>query len=254
MKLRVAIVDDETLARDRMRRLLRGDPDVEIVAECADGAAAVEAVREHHPDLILLDVQMPGMDGFAVLRALEPAQMPGVVFVTGVDTHAVKAFEARALDYLVKPTSRARLDEALARARDRLAAKPSAPAVPQELLDFLREREGGPEPLKRFSVRNGARIIFVSANDVDWIEAAGNYAILHVGKTTHILRETMAVLEEQLARESFLRVSRSAILNLSRLRELQSLTPTEHVAILADGQRISVTRSFREIEGRLRFS
>ncbi len=249
--MKIIIVDDEPLARERLRRLLSGQPDVEIAAECGDGPSAVEAVRRHAPDLLLLDVQMPGMDVFETLRALDPAGLPAVVFVTGFDQHAVRAFEARALDYLLKPTSRERLAEALARVRERLAARESLPRLPQALLDLLAERAAAPR-VRRLAVRTGERVVFVATEDVDWVEAAGNYAILHVGKTTHIIRETMNSLEEQLPAETFLRVSRSAILNLRRVRELQSVAPGEHVAILLDNQRLPMTRSLREIEDRLR--
>ena len=252
--MKVILVDDEPLARERLRRLLSAERDVEIVAECTDGPSAVEAVRAHAADLLLLDVQMPGMDGFETLRALGPDQLPEVVFVTGFDQHAVRAFEARALDYLLKPTSRARLADSLARVREKLAARRPAPALPQALLDLLAEREAAARaaPVRRLAVRTGERVVFVAVEDVDWVEAAGNYVILHVGKATHILRETMGSLEEQLSGEAFLRVSRSAILNLRRLRELQSVAPGEHIAILVDGQRVPMTRSLREVEERLR--
>lgn len=253
--MKVVIVDDEPLARERLRRLLSGEADVEIVAECADGQAAVEAVRAHAPDLLLLDVQMPGMDGFETLRALAPSPLPEVVFVTGFDQHAVRAFEARALDYLLKPTTRARVAESLARVREKRRIRQRMPALPQALLDLLAEREAAvPKTprLRRFSVRAGERVIFVAVEDIDWLEAAGNYAVLHVGSATHILRETMASLEEQLSGEGFMRVSRSAILNLRRVRELQSVMPGEQVAILTDGQRLPITRSLREVEERLR--
>jgi two-component system LytT family response regulator len=203
--------------------------------------------------LVLLDVQMPGMDGFEVLRALDQKRLPAIVFVTAYDQHAVRAFEARALDYLLKPTSRARLSEALRRARERLAANSAADTVPQALRDFLAEREATAGRVRRLVVRTGERITFVSADEIDWIEAAGNYVVLHVGKQTHILRDTMNALEAQLPGDSFLRVSRSAILNLRRVKELQSVMPGEHVAILVEGQRVAITRSLREVEERLRF-
>lgn len=252
--MKVIIADDEALAREWLRRLLADEADAEIVAECPDGPAAVAAVRAHAPDLLLLDVQMPGMDGFEVLRALGSERLPQVVFVTGFDQHAVRAFEARALDYLLKPTSRVRLAESLARVRERLAAAPAAHGPwPSALLDLLAERGAAERPrLRRLAVRHGERVLFVAVEDIDWVEAAGNYAILHVGTATHILRETMGSLEEQLAGGSFLRVSRSAILNLRRVTELQSVAPGENVAILADGQRVLTTRSLREVEERLR--
>lgn len=254
--MKAIIVDDEPLARERLRRLLSGEPDVEIVAECADGPAAVEAVSQHAPDLLLLDVQMPGMDGFETLRALKIEHPPAVVFVTGFDQHAVRAFDARALDYLLKPTTRARLAEALARVREKLAAKDVSTRFPQALLDLLAERAGSgtPSRVRRLAVRTGERIVFVSTEDVDWVEAAGNYVILHVGHATHILRDTMSNLEDQLSGGPFLRVSRSAILNLQRVKELQSVAPGEHLAILSDGQRVPMTRSLREVEDRLRLA
>ncbi len=252
--MKVILVDDEPLARERLRRLLSAERDVEIVAECADGPATVEAVRIHAPDLLLLDVQMPGMDGFETLRALGTGHVPEVVFVTGFDQHAVRAFEARALDYLLKPTSRARLAESLARVREKLAGRQTVPPLPQALLDLLADREApvGAPRVRRLAVRTGERVIFVAVEDIDWVEAAGNYAILHVGSATHIVRETMGSLEEQLSGEGFLRVSRSAILNLRRVKELQSVAPGEHLAILSGGQRVPMTRSLREVEERLR--
>ncbi|HEX8311884.1 MAG TPA: LytTR family DNA-binding domain-containing protein [Chthoniobacteraceae bacterium] len=253
MKLRVLIIDDESLARDRLRRLLGSDPEVEIVGECADGPSALEQIRERRPDLLLLDVQMPGMDGFEMLRKLGPGELPGVVFVTAYDEHAVRAFESRALDYLLKPPTKARLAEAISRARQQLHTSP-APAVPQALLDLLAEREAAATRIRRIAVKSGERLIFVPTEQIDWVEAAGNYAVLHVGKETHILRETMGALEAQLPPEAFLRVSRSAILNLRRVKELLSQRAGEHDAILLDGQRIGITRSLREVEERLRFA
>lgn len=252
MKLRIAIVDDEPLARDRLRRLLKGDSEVEVVVECEDAASAMEAVKREHPDLLLLDVQMPGMDGFELLRKLDPAEIPQVVFVTGHDIHAVKAFEARALDYLLKPTTRARLAEALRRVRERLAAN-AAPEIPRPLLDLLAEHESVSSRLRRLAVRAGERTTFVSVDEIDWIEAAGNYVVLHVGTARHVLRETMGALEEQLPADAFLRANRSAILNLRRIKELQTVSPNEHVALLNTGERIPLTKSLREIENRLRF-
>ncbi len=254
MKLRLIIVDDEDLARERLRHLLRKEPEVEIVAECGDGPAALAAVREHQPDLLLLDIQMPGMDGFEVVRSLADAErMPAIVFVTAYDHHAVRAFEARALDYLLKPTTRSRLHEALTRVAGRAAAGAGS-GVPQALLDFLAEREAAGGRLRRITVRDGERTMVVPAEEIDWIEAAGNYVLLHAGKENHILRETMSALEAQLPPELFLRVSRSALVNLRRIRELRATGGSEHVAVLADGQKVPVTRSAREVEERLRFA
>src|SRR4051812_15078621 len=253
--LRVLIVDNESLARDRLRRLMSGESNLEIVGESADGPAAVKAVEELHPDLLLLDIQMPGLDGFEVVKALSKnGTLPSIVFVTAFDQHAVRAFESRALDYLLKPVTRARLQEALRRARERFDATPGGtPAIPAGLLDLIAEREAAAPPLRRIPIRSGERTSFVTLEEIDWLEAAGNYVILHVGKETHVLRETLVAFEAQLPAKSFVRVSRSAILNLRRVREFQVVTPSEHVAILQDGQRIPITRSIREVEERMRY-
>jgi two-component system LytT family response regulator len=248
MKLRAIIVDDERLARTRLRRMLEKDPDVEIAAECADGLAAVSAVRAEAPDLMLLDIRMPGMDGFGVLEALGPERTPEVVFVTAYDEHAIRAFEEHALDYLMKPVSPERFAKMLARVRER---RMRAQRGQESLFELLAQRQAEARGT-RLIVRSGERTMFVSPEEIDWVEAAGNYAILHLGKRTHILRETMSALESQLPGEVFCRVSRSAILNLRRVSELQSLSAGDHVAILTDGQRIGISRSLREVEERLK--
>ncbi|HSI83784.1 MAG TPA: LytTR family DNA-binding domain-containing protein [Candidatus Methylacidiphilales bacterium] len=283
-RISIALVDDEPLARDRLRRLLKDEADADIVAECRDGQEAVEAVRTRAPDLLLLDVQMPGMDGFETLQAmrtLELAPLPEIIFVTGFDHHAVRAFEARALDYLLKPTTKARLAEAMRRVRERVAARSkdstefplpaktsagtlpptaaSSPAtvihdLPQAILELLAERKASTPRVKRIPVRTGERIHFIAVEDIAWIEAAGNYVVLHVGNATHILRETMGSLEDQLAAELFCRVSRSAIINLHSVKELITGAGGDQFAALNGGQRIPVTRSLRELEDKLRFS
>jgi two-component system LytT family response regulator len=250
MSLRTITVDDEPLALQRLKRLLGDEPDVEIIAECDNGATAVETVRELKPDLLILDIQMPEMDGFEVLQDLDPKTLPMVVFVTGFDEYAVRAFEARALDYILKPATRQRLAETLSRVRERRASA-SGLVVPEGLLALLAERKS--PHIRRFSVRNNSRLTFVPVEEVDWIEAAGNYVVLHTGRTTHILRERMRTLEAELSPRTFVRVSRSAILNLRRIKELQAVAPGENVAILTDGQRIPMTCALREVEEHLRF-
>ncbi|MGA3171641.1 MAG: response regulator [Chthoniobacteraceae bacterium] len=247
MKLRVITVDDERIARTRLRRMLDKDPEVEIVAECENGPEAVQAVRTHSPDLMLLDIHMPEMDGFDVLDALGSDRTPDVVFVTAYDEYAIRAFEEHALDYLMKPVSPERFSKMLARVRERLSRSRGGQ---QSIFELLAQRKAGPHT--RLMVRSGERTAFVSPDEIDWVEAAGNYAILHIGKRTHILRETMNALESQLPSDIFCRVSRSAILNLRRVGELQLIAPGEHVAILNDGQRIGISRSLREVEERLR--
>ncbi len=241
MRIKTLIVDDERLARQRLRRLLGAHPEIEIVGECGEGAAAVAAVQESEPDLLLLDIQMPGMDGFDVVQALGPAPLPLIVFVTAFDEHALRAFDACALDYLLKPVSPERLARSIDRVSDYLVALrtgTNSPAAPEE------------SSLAKFQVRNGQRTAFISPEEIDWIEADGNYAILHVGARNHLLRATMSALEAQLP-QSFARTSRSAIVNLRRVRELQS-TGLNHYALLPENARVAVTGSIRELQQRLR--
>jgi two-component system LytT family response regulator len=253
MKIRTFLVDDEPLGRERIRSLLAHEPDVEIIGEAEDGEAALDAIQRLHPDLVFLDIQMPGLDGFGVVRGLTPP-IPLIIFVTAYDQHAIKAFEAHALDYLLKPAKPARLRDALQRARAQLQlARTPAAELPRQLLDLLATREPERPTLTRLPVRTNERTTFVRVGAVDWIEAAGNYVVLHVGKENHILRDSLAALEDQLPR-SFLRISRSTIVNLDRVRELQAMAAGEHVVILQDGRQIPMTRGVREVEDRLRFT
>lgn len=248
MKLRVILVDDEPLARERLRRLLKKESEIEIVAESSGGMEAINAIREHKPELLFLDVQMPGMDGFELLKSLQMEAPPAVVFVTGYDVHAVRAFEERALDYLLKPTDQKRLSESLQRARGRIDSR----QIPQPLLDLLVERRAI-ATLQQIPVRNGDKTLFVPVETIDWIESAGNYIVLHCGKENHICRETMSAMEAQLSSATFMRLSRSALVNLRRIQELQSVIPGEPEAVLRDKTRIPITRSIREVEERLKF-
>lgn len=241
-ELRTIIVDDEPLARRRLRRMLRQHPDIEIVGECGDGLAALQAVQASNPDLLLLDIQMPGIDGFGVVEGLPPGSLPMVVFVTAFDQHAIHAFEACALDYLLKPVSPARLAKTIARVRNNLAVIKAAP--PAEA------NASAPEADKKFLVRSGQRTSFISPQEIDWIEADGNYAILHAGGRNHLLRSTMSALEASLP-ASFLRASRFSILNLRRVKEIQSVG-NNHFAIMSDDTKAPLTCSIREIQERLR--
>lgn len=251
MKIRTLIVDDEPLGRERIRSLLTHESDVEIVGEAEDGEAAVEAVASLKPDLMFLDIQMPGLDGFGVVQRLK-VPVPLIIFVTAYDQHAVRAFETHALDYLLKPVRPARLKDALQRARHQLSSRETS-ELPRQLLDLLAAREPQRQFITRFPVRTNERTSFIKVTAVDWIEAAGNYVILHVGKENHILRDSLSALEEQLPK-NFLRISRSSVVNLDRVRELQSMSAGEHVVILVDGRSVPMTRGVREVEERLRFS
>jgi two-component system, LytTR family, response regulator len=245
--IRALIVDDEPLARRKIRRLLRGAPDVVVAGECGDGAAAAAMVRELAPDLVFLDVQMPGLDGFAVLDALPPTRAPALVFTTAYDEYAARAFEVRALDYLVKPFSRARFDEALRRAREALARPGGTGTAPDRrlaaLLEELHAERARPE---RLLVKEDGRTRLVPVDDIDRIEAAGNYVRVHAGGASHLLRESMAALEPKLDPRRFVRVHRSAIVNVARIREIQPWFRGDLVLILRDGARVTLSRTYRE--------
>ncbi len=253
MSIRVLIVDDEPLARERIRTLLREEADVEIVGECGDGPAAVEAVRRLQPDLLLLDVQMPGMDGFGVLRALEPTRCPEVIFVTAYDRHAVKAFEVHAVDYLLKPFKPARIREALRRARERLAQRRGG-TTSENLAALLAALQPARPYLSRIAVKSGDRTIFVKASEIEYAEAAGNYVVLHTGRENHVIRETLGALEYQLDPRRFVRINRSTLVNIEQIRELQPAFKGEHVVVLRNGKSLPLTRGVRELQERLKFS
>lgn len=250
MPLRVLIVDDEPLARERVRDLLAGCEDIEIVGEIGNGTDALAAIVEHRPDVVFLDIQMPGMTGFEVLRALPGDVAPAIVFTTAHDDFALEAFEVNAADYLLKPFKVARFQQAVERARRAAESRTAAPAN-RRLAQWLDQRAPMPPGLRRLMVRTNERVIFVRLDEIDWIEAAGNYAILHVGKANHILRETMSRLEADLPSDLFFRVSRSAFIQLARVRELQPLPGGQHVVILQDGQKVTMTRPLRDIQERL---
>jgi two-component system LytT family response regulator len=257
MTLSVVIVDDEAIARRRLRRLLGREQGVEIAAECRNGRDAIAEIRARAPDLVFLDVQMPELDGFAVLEALDPEHVPAVVFVTAYDHYAVRAFEVHALDYLLKPFSESRFRSAFRRARDLLAERNDRPPDGRilALLERLAAdvgRPGATDHLRRILVRTNGRVVFVRSSDVDWIEAAGNYVKLHVGRQAYLVRATLATIEERLDPATFARIHRSTIVNLDRIREMQPWFSGDSVLILHDGAKLRVTRTYREaLERRL---
>src|SRR6266849_2888200 len=250
MKIRTIIVDDEPLAREGVRIVLAEEPDVEIVAECADGAAAVRAIEEHQPDLIFLDVQMPHLSGFDVLAALDPDKIPAVIFTTAHDEHAIAAFEINAVDYLLKPFKPERLRKALQRARQELKKAANSGAEPQ-LARLLAGLKNGVATGPRILIRSPERIVFLRPDEIDHIEAAGNYLVLHAGKDRHIARETMTAMEARLASAGSMRISRSTIINLSRIRELAPMGAGEYCVVLKNGGRFDMTCSLSELQERL---
>jgi two-component system LytT family response regulator len=251
-QIRTLIVDDEPLARRTIRDLLSDDPAVSVVGECDGGRAAVELIRRQPPDLLFLDIQMPGMDGFDVLSRIELERIPAIIFVTAYDAYALKAFEVHALDYLLKPFTDERFGEALARAKSHVELR-EVKELAQSLRAFLEGRVDAEPPaavrksfLTRFMVKLGGRAIFVSTADVDWIEADNYYIKLHVGDRAHLLRLSMKELEEKLDPKSFWRIHRSAIINLDRVKELRQHPNGEYVVLLKDGTELKLSRSRRE--------
>ncbi|MBU8898403.1 DNA-binding response regulator [Corallococcus sp. H22C18031201] len=260
-ELRVLLVDDEPLARKGLRQALARHPDAEVCGECRDGREAVEAIRALRPHLVLLDVQMPELDGFGVLREVGPEHMPAVIFVTAFDAFAVRAFEVHAVDYLVKPFADERFDAALARARQWLRVGEAA-ELGRKLASLLAETPAAPtvtpapprqlESPERLLVRVGTRSVLVAVVDIEWIEADDYCVTLHAGDKSHVLRESLSALESRLDPERFVRIHRSALVNLERIREVHRPSPTEQVVVLDSGQRLPVSRSRREhLERRL---
>ncbi|HEX8274436.1 MAG TPA: LytTR family DNA-binding domain-containing protein [Longimicrobiaceae bacterium] len=257
MKIRTLIVDDEPLARDGVRIRLEREPDFEVLGECGNGADAAEAILELEPDLVFLDVQMPGVSGFGVLEALAGERLPHVVFVTAFDQYAVRAFEVHALDYLLKPFDDERFADTLARVRARLADARSG-SLGRQLAALAEQlgRAGASAPsasappegrryADRLVIRDAARIRWVRVDELDWIEADGDYMRLHSAGTSHLLRKTMAELERSLDPRRFLRIHRSTIVNLDRVREMQPYFHGEYSVILHDGTRLKLSRGYR---------
>ena len=228
--MQVLVVDDEALARSNLTVLLRRDPDIGSIAESGSGLEAVEEIRRSKPHLVFLDVQMPECDGFDVLELLGGELPPAIVFVTAHDEYALRAFEAGALDYLLKPFDNARFYRALKRAKDRLAHR-----LP------LQSR-----PAQRLVIKSPGQVLFVNVSDIDWIEAAGYYACLHVGGDTHVMRRTLADLERDLGKEQFIRIHRSIIVNVERICALELRDTGEYEVVLKSKARLRLSRRFRK--------
>ena len=251
-KLTTLVVDDEPLARERLMGLLAAESDVEVLGECRDGEEAVSAIHERHPDLVLLDVEMPRMNGFQVIDTIGPDQMPMVIFVTAYDQHAIQRL----------PGPRARLPAQAVRSRTlhrRAAARADAPREPDQrrpgrrLMALMKDMKRDPPKTDRLVVKSGGRLFFLRADEIDWIEAAGNYVRLHVGNQSHLLRETMNAIEARLDSERFFRIHRSRIVNVERIQEMQPWLNGEYSIVLRSGIRLTLSRGYRErLQDRLR--
>ncbi|HEX6307584.1 MAG TPA: LytTR family DNA-binding domain-containing protein [Longimicrobiales bacterium] len=243
--IRAVIVDDEPLAREGVRLHLEAEPDIEVIGEAGSGEEAVTLIETVRPDLIFLDVQMPGLDGFGVLEALGPAHMPVTIFTTAYDQFALRAFDAHAIDYVLKPYDAERFRNAIQRARTQLSGRRKVQLDDRldSLLDELRTRN---QYLERLVVRSGGRILILRVADIDWVEAASNYVRLHAGGREYLLRETMTALESKLDPADFVRIHRSTIVRVDRIRELEPLFQGDYVVILDDNTRLTSSRGYRE--------
>jgi two-component system LytT family response regulator len=245
MPLTVLIVDDEPLAREGLRMLLADDPEIGVVQEAKNGGEAIQCIRDGRPDLVFLDVQMPELDGFSVLHEIGPEHMPAVVFVTAHDRYAIRAFEINAIDYLLKPVTAERFVQSLARVKTRLrTSKPPHDSV--QILSLLESIAFPPRFLKRMAVQSAGKTSFIGVEDVDWIQAAENYVELHVAQASHLVHMAMNTLEKSLDPETFVRIHRSLMVNLHRVKEIRPASHGEYVLLLHSGVRLQSGRTYHE--------
>ena len=246
-EIRIVIVDDEAPARTRLRQLLKTEPDFALVGECSNGAQAVETIQRARPDLVFLDVQMPRLNGLEVCQSLIASgiSLPMVIFVTAYDDYALKAFEVHAVDYLLKPFDRERFAQALSHARNQLARSKSNPLEAQ-VAAVLNELAPISKKSQRLVLKENGRLVFVRTETINWIEADGNYLRLHARDCTHYVRETLGHFEAELPPDKFMRISRSVIVNLDRVKELQPLFYGDYSVVLDDGSKLSMSRAYRD--------
>jgi len=243
--IRTLIVDDEPLARERIRALLSRESDIDVIGECREGREAVEVIRRDKPALLFLDVQIPELDGFEVVKSLGNGELPVTVFVTAYDQYALQAFEVHAVDYLLKPFDEERFKKALDRARKAIQARDGS-GFSERLLALLQDLKAPHGFLERFVVKNAGRLFFLRADEIDWIESSGNYACLHVGHESHLLRETMSGLEARLDPARFVRIHRTAIVRIDQIKELHPLFHGEYEVVLREGTRLTLSRGYRD--------
>jgi two-component system LytT family response regulator len=261
-KIRALVVDDESLAREALLVMLDDDPEIEVIAECRNGKEAVTVIREQSPDVVFLDIQMPEMDGFQVVEEVGAMRMPVTIFVTAYDKHALRAFEAHALDYLLKPFDHDRFNTALQRAKT-FVRQQKLGDISESLFAVLRdlqskngeppsgtdnrrpERAAHPEPIDRVVIKSGGRIYFLKTEEIDWVEGAGDYLTLHSGSQTHLIRETMGNFHSKLDPQKFLRIHRSTIVNIERIKDIRPLYKGEYVITLTSGIGLRASRGYR---------
>lgn len=242
--IRTIIADDEGLARRKLNILLASEHGVHVLAECSNGEQTISAVKQHKTDLLFLDIQMPDLDGFQVLQQIPSDRLPLVIFTTAFDHYAIRAFDAQALDYLLKPFDQERVHRAVERVKGELL-KSYEQSFKARIMEILSEAKPKPAPLRRLVIRTAGRVLFLDMNEIDWIEAAANYVKLHVGKDSFLLREGIGHLSTKLDPERFVRIHRSSIVNVNRIRELQPCDSGEYIAVLKDGKELSCSRGCR---------
>lgn len=245
MTIRTIIVDDVELARERVKILL-GDPEIEVVAECENGREAIEAIRNLEPDLVFLDVQMPKIGGFDVIATVGVERMPAVIFVTAYDEFALRAFETGAIDYLLKPFDEDRLSKAVARAKRQIRREDAPADIEDRLRKLLKDVRTEPQYLKRIPVKSARGTTLVLVEEIDWIASAGHYLELHAGRETHLIREKLSHIETRLDPELFMRIHRSTIVNLDRIKSLHPLFNGDQIVILKDGRELNLSRTYHE--------
>ncbi len=244
--IRTIIADDERLARQKLRVLLGSEPGVQVVAECRDGKQAIVAVQSHKPDLLFLDIRMPDVDGFQALERIPAEAMPIVVFTTAYDQYAIRAFEADALDYLLKPFDQRRLHRTVEKARAELLKSHNQVVTGRVLSDLLAQTKTAPQPVeRRMVIKSGGRLVFLDLDDIDWVEAAANYVRLNVGRDSYLLREGIGRVSERLDPSRFARIHRSTIVNIRKIKELQPCDSGEYIAVLRNGKELSCSRGYR---------
>jgi two-component system, LytTR family, response regulator len=244
-KIRALIVDDELLARKFIRRMLKHEPDWELVGEAGDGNEAVDAIRTHKPDLVFLDVQMPEMDGFAVLEKIGIGQLPDIIFTTAYESYAIRAFELHALDYLLKPFDQQRFRDAIRHAKERLHSRQHEDGRRQ--IGALLERIKSKQPyVERLIIKADGRITFLNTHEIDWIEADDKYVHLHTAKGARMVRQTLTAMETQLDPARFVRIHRSAMVNIERIKELQPLFNGEYSLLMEDKTKLTLSRTYKD--------
>jgi len=244
--IRAIIIDDEPLAREKVNLFAAGEPDIEIVASCSNGHEAIASYNRFKPDLLFLDIQMPEIDGFEVLQRLSSNGLPGIIFITAYDEFALRAFEFHALDYLLKPYNRERFQKSVAHARTILQSTIEAETTSEQIKALLNSIQQRSNKLERLIVKTNGRTIFLRIDEIDWVEAAGNYVKLHVGNESHLIRETMNGLEQQLNPQQFIRIHRSTIINIEKIKELEPYFNGEYKVILNNSTQLILSRNYRE--------